>query len=122
MKIRTDFVTNSSSSSFIICKKNLTNDQIEAIRNHSKLGQKLDLKWAEEAWSIEENDLFITGSTWMDNFDISELFKIIGIHKEGIKWSEYPFDLPDEEPPLKEEIEVDNSDWKDYLREILNGE
>ena len=66
--------------------------------------------------------IFIFSSSKEKNVFISELFKIIGIHKEGIKWSEYPFDLPDEELPLKEEIEVDNSDWKDYLREILNGE
>lgn len=122
MKIRTDFVTNSSSSSFIICKKYLTDEQIKAIENHSKLGQKLDLKWAEEAWNIEENDLFITGYTWMDNFDISELFKIIGINSKVISWSEYPFDLPDEEPQLKEEIETENKDWQGYLEDILNEE
>lgn len=48
MKIRKDFVTNSSSSSFIISKKYLTEEQLEAIRNHSKIGERLGLKCAEE--------------------------------------------------------------------------
>lgn len=43
MKVRQDFVTNSSSSSFIISKKCLDEDQVEAIRKHGLLGQKLHL-------------------------------------------------------------------------------
>lgn len=88
MKIRKDFVTNSSSSSFIISKKCLTEEQLEAIRNHSKIGERLGLECAEEAWSIEENDISIWGYTWIDNFDIGKIFEIYGIPNEVIKWDE----------------------------------
>lgn len=120
MKIRTDFVTNSSSSSFLICKKYLDEDQLNAIRHHSELGKKLDIPWAEESWHIEENDLFITGSTDMDNFDISELFKIIGVNKDAISWGDYPFALPDKVFEPKEEKE-DFPSWKDILNDIMKN-
>lgn len=37
MKLRIGFVTNSSSSSFTIAKSDLTDDQIEKIKNHIKV-------------------------------------------------------------------------------------
>ena len=86
IKTRLDFVTNSSSSSFVISKKHLTEEQLEMIRDHSIIGEQLGLECAEEPWQIEENDMFISGYTWMDNFDIGKLFEIYGIPDEIIEW------------------------------------
>ena len=86
MQIRLDFVTNSSSSSFVISKKHLTEEQLEMIRDHSIIGEQLGLECVEEPWQIEENDMFIIGYTWVDNFDIGKLFEIYGIPDEVIEW------------------------------------
>ena len=43
MKIRTDFVTNSSSSSFVISKKVLDAEQLEAIINHRQFAEEHNL-------------------------------------------------------------------------------
>ena len=95
MKIRHDFVTNSSSSSFIISKEELNQYQIEAIRNHSEIGELLGMDWSEESWRIEENDSYIAGYTCMDNFDMYEFLLAFGVDVRNIKWSEYKIDLPD---------------------------
>jgi hypothetical protein len=116
-------VTNSSSSSFLICKKNLLDDQIEAIRQHSELGERMGLLYAEEAWNIEENDLFITGYTSMDNFDFFEFLEKIEVNLKAVSRSEYPFSLPSDtmvEKPIQKNS-VHEKTWRDYLEDIRNG-
>lgn len=58
MKVRSDFVTNSSSSSFIIAKKYLDEDQLEAIRDHHDLAAKMQMIQEDDyhmfPWIIEE--------------------------------------------------------------------
>jgi hypothetical protein len=112
MKIREDFVTNSSSSSFLIAKKHLDNDQIKAIRRHSALGEKLGISWFEDAWDIKENNDYITGSTWMDNFDMEEFLEKIDVDMNKVNWSDWSFDLPDEDEEENYKI-----DWRDLLYE-----
>lgn len=110
MKIRQDFVTNSSSSSFIIAKKYLDEDQLYAIRNHSTVGDRLKIPYAfEDAWTIRENDDFISASTWMDNFDMCKFLRIIDVPVEKATWGEYPFylDTSDDDEEQNDNIEDD---------------
>lgn len=118
MKVRRDFVTNSSSSSFIISKKCLDEDQIEAIRNHGILGEKLGLEYCDETWYISENNNYITGDTFMDNFDMEEFLEKIGVKSKNVNWSEYPFSLPEDSREEDAESDTDeDSDWRKLLHE-----
>lgn len=122
MKIRQDFVTNSSSSSFLICKKILSDDQIDAIRNHAALAERMGLYCYDEPWNINENDLFITGYTWMDNFSMHEFFEKIGIRPADATWSEYPLSLPGEVSHNEEPMQNNGEKtWQDCLNDIRNG-
>lgn len=105
MKVRQDFVTNSSSSSFIISKKCLDEDQVEAIRKHGLLGQKLHLDNCSETWDISENNSYITAYTSMDNFDMDEFLQIIDVDYRNVKWGEDPFSL------------TEDKNWRDLLHE-----
>ena len=93
MKIRIGFVSNSSSSSFIVSKKVLSEEQIVAIKNHIEHSSKNfpQIKYAtdNQRWRITENDKEIKLSTNMDNFDMHEFLLALGVKDRHIKWENY---------------------------------
>lgn len=94
MKVRSDFVTNSSSSSFVISKKHLDDDQILAINRHISLGKKLGMYNCslEHAWYINETDEYIGAYTYQDSFSMSNFLDHIGVNPNVVHWGYSIFD------------------------------
>lgn len=78
MKQRTGFVSNSSSSSFIIKRKYVSEDMLEKILDHKE-------KAGYDAWNITVEDKEIICSTDMNNFDLMEYVINIGVPFDAIK-------------------------------------
>ena len=98
MKIRNGFVSNSSSASFVIKKEDLDYHQIILIKNHEiiagMMGQASNDKYGQigkfgfvGAWGIYEDMHEIRGTTTMDNFNMFEFLKAIGIPEDKIEYS-----------------------------------
>jgi len=104
MKKRVGFVSNSSSSSFIIFKDALSKKRLDMVVNYQdwiKFFIELDEKKNEpenlinkfsyydtDPWQIKVEDDFIFGETSMDNFSISDYFSHINIKPKYIKWDD----------------------------------
>jgi hypothetical protein len=86
VKQRTGFVSNSSSSSFIIFKRFLTPEQVDQIKDHQRLGKEWKLDWPEDYWNIYDHPMDISGYTTMDNFDMNQFLDLIGVDPQKITW------------------------------------
>lgn len=95
MKTRNGFVSNSSSSSFTIKKNNLTPEQIEQIYEHVQWGRNFDISNADSynEWCITEEGDEILGATSMDNFDMAEFFRKIGVRSKFVRWNDGEYEI-----------------------------
>ena len=111
MIFRQGFISNSSSSSFIIKKEYLTPEQIEHIKNHIEYAKSMKWdhdhydrnlpenedycdcgwtdkdEWHTDEWLIEETDTELKGSTEMNNFDMFVFFSRLDIDNSKVDWS-----------------------------------
>ena len=81
MKIRNGFVSNSSSSSFVIAKEALTEEQIDKLLEYSKNKENYD------RWTITKEKYFIKGWTSMDNESINPLIESLNLPENCIEWN-----------------------------------
>ena len=96
MKIRNGYVSNSSSSSFVIPLDMLTEGKIDSIFNHMEEAKKhkdyYDFGTVDDydAWSITQDEHYIQGYTIMDNFDMGTfLLDYLKIPGNVVKWDYY---------------------------------
>jgi len=92
MKVRVGFVSNSSSSSFVIQKEWISPAQIKLIKSHlhkikkdpAKYGQRYKPRDSDE-WAIHETDTTVEGSTIMDNIDMEAFLEAIGVSLDHVE-------------------------------------
>lgn len=98
MKIRKGFVSNSSSSSFVVVRDALTDKQEDMIIEYQewvkffsnkddKLKEKFEY-YDSDPWDIYIKDDYILGSTSMDNFSFYDYLDYIEIDKNFICWDD----------------------------------
>ncbi len=88
MKIRIGFVSNSSSSSFVINLKDITTEQRELIIEHAEYGEEYGMEYTDWYWDIETDKTSIKGRVSMDNFDMQEYLIKIGVSENVVTWGD----------------------------------
>ena len=92
MKTRAGFVSNSSSSSFIVSLDDVSSRQLELIKNHHLvMGDEYGISvWdSHDEWDITVTRNHVKGTTMMDNFDMERYLKAIGISGDVVEWSDW---------------------------------
>lgn len=100
MKKRYGFVSNSSSSSFVIRLEDISEKQLEKIVNHhnSSGWKKQNEEWIKEyehlllserdVWTIKIGAKKVLGYVNVNNFDMERYLGEIGIDKDMVEWDE----------------------------------
>lgn len=97
MKRRMGFVSNSSSASFIVAKKGLSEDILSALRNHIQAAQEMKKTLSKEeqdyvfeyldvddVWNLVEDDRFLDFDVGMNNFPLNMFARKIGVPEKNI--------------------------------------
>jgi len=116
MKVRIDFVTNSSSSSFTILTDTLSEKQVLAIINHSELGKMIGIEYSSDAWKIVITDRMVSAETIINNFDMGDFLDKIGVDRRLVKWDDFERSYESYVPaePFPE--------WEKMLEELIGSD
>ena len=82
MKNRIGFVSNSSSSSFILQKFKMTDLQLAQVMDYTNTLKQFNLE--DDGWSVTDDGEFIRGDTVLDNGDFDKMLKAINLNHAAI--------------------------------------
>lgn len=120
MKIRNGFVSNSSSSSFMIHRRHLTWEQDELIQ----LACGDIAEASPTGWSVVRTYGTLICFTIMDNFNMKEYLEKIGVDLNKVHWSSHDIDINDEIDPsfiFSEEYDSVYESFKKKAKKIMEG-